>query len=81
MRAQFITAGEVAETLGVSRSKAYQIVRGINRELKAQGYLTIAAGVSAPAVMGFGVTLKTESGLIRLISHYSNVSHFSRLLP
>ena len=42
MRAQFITAGEVAETLGVSRSKAYQIVRGMNRELKAQGYLTIA---------------------------------------
>ena len=27
MRAQFITASEVAEIMGISRSKAYQIVR------------------------------------------------------
>ena len=40
MRAQFITASEVAEIMGISRSKAYQIVREMNRELKAQGYLT-----------------------------------------
>ena len=37
MRAQFITASEVAEIMGISRSKAYQIVREMNRELKAQG--------------------------------------------
>ena len=42
MRAQFITATEVAEIMGISRSKAYQIVRKMNRELKAQGYLTVA---------------------------------------
>ena len=42
MRAQFITAAEVAEIMGVSRSKAYQIVREMNRELKSQGYLTVA---------------------------------------
>ena len=42
MRAQFITAAEVAEIMGISRSKAYQIVREMNRELKAQGYLTVA---------------------------------------
>ena len=42
MRAQFITAAEVAEIMGVSRSKAYQIVREMNRELKAQGCLTVA---------------------------------------
>ena len=35
MRAQFITASEVAEIMGISRSKAYQIVREMNRELKA----------------------------------------------
>ena len=34
MRAQFITASEVAEIMGISRSKAYQIVREMNRELK-----------------------------------------------
>ena len=47
MRAQFITASEVAEIMGISRSKAYQIVREMNRELKAQGYLTVA--VKCPA--------------------------------
>ena len=42
MKAQFITAGEVAEVMGVSRTKAYQIVREMNKELKAMGYITIA---------------------------------------
>ena len=42
MRAQFITAEEVQEILGVSRSKAYQIVQSMNRELKAAGYITIS---------------------------------------
>lgn len=42
MKAQFITAGEVAEIMGISRIKAYQIVREMNRELKEQGYITIA---------------------------------------
>ena len=41
-RTQFITAEEVAATMGVSRSKAYQIVRTLNRELKAMGFITIA---------------------------------------
>ena len=41
MKAQFITAAEVAEIMGVSRTKAYQIVRDMNNELKDQGYLTI----------------------------------------
>ena len=36
MRAQFITASEVAEIMGISRSKAYQIVREMNRELKSR---------------------------------------------
>lgn len=42
MKAQFITADEIREMLGVSRSKAYQIVQSLNRELKAQGYITIS---------------------------------------
>ena len=41
-RTQFITAEEVAAAMGVSRSKAYQIVRTLNRELRAMGYITIA---------------------------------------
>ena len=42
MRAQFITAEEVQQILGVSRSKAYQIIQAMNRELKSAGYITIA---------------------------------------
>lgn len=42
MRAQFITAEEVAAMLGISRSKSYQLVREINKELKGQGYITIS---------------------------------------
>lgn len=41
MKAQFITAAEVAQIMGVSRTKAYQIVREMNNELKDMGYLTI----------------------------------------
>ena len=42
MRAQFVTAEEVQQVLGVSRSKAYQIIQAMNRELKGAGYITIA---------------------------------------
>lgn len=42
MKAQFITANEVAEIMGVSRTKAYQIVRDMNKELREQGYITVA---------------------------------------
>ena len=42
MRAQFITAEEVQQVLGVSRSKAYQIIQAMNRELRGAGYITIA---------------------------------------
>lgn len=42
----FLTATEVAECLGVSKSKAYQIIRQLNDELKSQGYLTVAGKIS-----------------------------------
>ncbi len=42
MRAQFITAEEVQKVLDVSRSKSYQIIRELNKELKSMGYQTIA---------------------------------------
>ena len=38
----FMTVEEVATELRVSKSKAYQIVRDLNKELKKQGYLTVA---------------------------------------
>ncbi len=42
MKAQFITAEEVQQIIGVSRSKAYQIVQSLNRELKSMGYITVS---------------------------------------
>ena len=43
----FMTVEEVAEELGVSKSKAYKIVREqLNAELQKQGYLTVAGRVS-----------------------------------
>lgn len=42
----FLTVSDVAEYMGVSNSKAYKIVQGLNNELKSQGYITVAGKVS-----------------------------------
>lgn len=41
-----LTVDEVAEILTVSKSKAYESVRQLNKELKAKGFITVAARVS-----------------------------------
>ena len=46
MNKQYITASEICETLGVSASKAYSIIRELNTELKDRGYLTIPGKTS-----------------------------------
>lgn len=42
----FLTVDEVAEILSVSKSKAYEIVRQLSKEMKAKGFITVAARVS-----------------------------------
>lgn len=42
----FITVKEVAELLGISKSKAYAIIRELNEELSAKGFITVAGRVS-----------------------------------
>ena len=42
----YVETKEVMQTLGVSRSKAYQIIRQLNEELKARGYVIIAGKCS-----------------------------------
>ena len=39
-------AQEVADLLGVSQSKAYQVIRELNRELEEKGFFTIKGKVS-----------------------------------
>ena len=38
----YYDCADVMQILGVSRSKAYQVLQGLNRELKAKGYITIS---------------------------------------
>lgn len=40
-----ISADEVAEALGVSMSHAYKIVRLLNKDLEAKGFITVAGRV------------------------------------
>ena len=42
----FYTYEDVCEILSVSRNKAYEIIRKLNNELKAQGYMTFSGRVS-----------------------------------
>lgn len=41
----YFKAPEVAEMLGVSRGHAYKIVKKLNTELAAKGYITIAGRI------------------------------------
>ena len=46
MDKNFMKAEDVAEVLGVSKSFAYKVMKKLNDELKAQGYVTIAGRVN-----------------------------------
>lgn len=41
-----MTVEEVAQELRVSKSKAYKVVRNLNRELQEMGYLTVAGRIN-----------------------------------
>ena len=41
-----VGVSEVQEILGISRSKAYQIIKELNMELKRDGFITINGRVS-----------------------------------
>ncbi|MEG0962603.1 MAG: ICEBs1 excisionase [Lachnospiraceae bacterium] len=41
----YVTADDVAELLGVSRGYAYKVIRGLNDELKANGFRVISGKV------------------------------------
>lgn len=44
-RSIFFYVDDVIEMLGVSRSKAYSIIQGLNAELKKKGKITVAGRV------------------------------------
>lgn len=45
-KSKFVTAEEMAKELCVSKAHAYKLIRKMNDELNAKGYLTIAGRVS-----------------------------------
>ena len=46
MTKKFIKADEVAEMLEISKAHAYKIIRQLNDELEAKGFITISGRVS-----------------------------------
>lgn len=43
---RFLNANDVASYMDISVAKAYKIIRNLNDELSAQGYITVAGKVS-----------------------------------
>ena len=75
MERLYLSAEEVSEALGVSVAYAYKVIRTMNDELKARGYLTIAGKVSAKyfseKVYGYG-DLEEGGKRNASISRYKN---------
>ena len=46
MEKKFLNANDVAQCMDISVSMAYKVIRKLNNELNAAGYLTIAGNVS-----------------------------------
>ena len=46
MNNKFICAEEVAQELSVSKPYAYKLIRQLNEELKAKGFITISGRVN-----------------------------------
>lgn len=46
MEQKFIRVEEVAKELDISTAHAYKIMRQLNEELKAKGYITVAGRVN-----------------------------------
>ena len=46
MENRFIRADDVAQELNVSKPYAYKLIRRLNEELKAKGFITIAGRVN-----------------------------------
>lgn len=45
MERQYLTAQEVADIIGISKTKAYSLIRTMNAELAEAGYITISGKV------------------------------------
>ena len=60
MKNRFICAEEVAQELSVSKPYAYKLIRQLNEELKAKGFITISGRVNRQYF--YGKTLRSRKG-------------------
>ena len=60
----FVHAEEVASNFGISRTKAYAMIKKLNQELEEQGYLTVAGRVSRQYYMErtYGIPRMKQEG-------------------
>ena len=45
-KSMFVTPETIEKDFGISRTKAYEIIRDLNQELKEKGFLTVPGRVS-----------------------------------
>ena len=72
---QFLTAEEVGEIMGYSASHSYSIIRELNSELKAKGYIirtegsrvSISLSVSSGSGRSSNGHHKTDNGLYKAL--------------
>ncbi len=66
----FYTAKEVQEMLGVSRGKAYQVVRKLNEELAEMGFVVVAGKVPRKFFDEhfYGMALQENTETARMVS-------------
>lgn len=65
---RFLTAQDVMEMLGVSLSYSYKLIRRLNAELEADGFVTIKGRVSTQYFMKRIYGLSTDKGVPIYIS-------------
>ncbi len=44
---RLLSADDVKNALGISKSKAYKIIQQMNKDMKAKGYYTVSGRISA----------------------------------
>lgn len=64
MKNRFICAEEVAQELSVSKPYAYKLIRQLNEELKAKGFITISGRVNRSISMKGSTEQEIHKGIL-----------------
>ena len=72
-----ISADEIKEIVGISKSKAYSLIQELNSELKEKGYLTVTGRVSRKYIEErfYGLVEKEQEEMPWLFTKTKIVAH------